>query len=99
MHNMLGNHTQQLPHMNIIPPIWTHLIKSDGTKKAYYVCNGSSSWHKKDTLAHRYAPVLNQSGAPTFWAITTLHNYKAYVADATFFCQGTYIQSPNSFRH
>ena len=35
------------------------------------------------TLAHTYAAALDQSGARTFWAITSITNYLAYGADAT----------------
>ena len=34
-------------------------------------------------LSHKYTATLEQPGARTFWALTTLHNYNAYGADAT----------------
>ena len=68
---------------NILPLIWTYLIKSDGTKKARCVCNGSTSHRESVTMAHTYAAALDQSCARTFWDITALHNYTAFGADAT----------------
>ena len=80
---MFGDPVQRPPKCNILPLIWTYLVKSDGTKKARCVCNGSPSRRGSVTLAHTYAAALDQSGARTFWAITALHNYVAYGADAT----------------
>ena len=80
---MFGAPTSRPPQCNVLPLIWTYLIKSDGTKKARCVCNGSPSRRGSVTLAHTYAAALDQSGARTFWAITALHNYSAYGADAT----------------
>ena len=75
---------------NVLLLIWTYLIKSDGTKKARCVYNGSPSHYGPVTLAHTYATALNQSGARTFWAITTLHDYKVYGANAT----NTFAEAP-----
>ena len=80
--NMIGDPTQRPQHENILPIIWTYLIKSDGTKKARCVCNGSPSRRGSVTLAHTYNAALDQVGACTFWDITALHNYKVYGADA-----------------
>lgn len=54
---------------NILPLIWTYLIKSDGTKKPRYVCNSSTSRRGSVTMAHTYAAAL--------------HNYTAFGSDAT----------------
>ena len=42
------------------------------------------------TLDQTYAAALDQSGARMFWAITALHNYIAYGADAT----NTFAEAP-----
>ena len=80
---MFGDPVRRPPASNVLPLIWTYLIKPDGTKKARCVCNGAPSRRGSVTLAHTYAAALDQSGARTFWAISALHNYKAYGADAT----------------
>ena len=80
---MFGDPVQRPPLCNILPIIWTYLIKTDGTKKARCVCNRSPSRRGSVTLAHTYAADLDQAGARTFWDITVLHNYTAYGADAT----------------
>ena len=80
---MFGAPMQRPPRSNVLPLIWTYLIKTDGTKKARCVCNGSPSRRGSVTLAHTYAAALDQAGARTFWAINALHNHKAYGADAT----------------
>ena len=80
---MFGEPVRPPRSCNILPLIWTYLIKSDGTKKARCVCNGSPSHRGSVTMAHTYAAALDQSGARTFWAITALHNYTAFGADAT----------------
>ena len=36
-----------------------------------------------DSLVHTYAAALEQPGARMFWALTALHNYTVYGADAT----------------
>ena len=79
---MFGDPIRKPLQCNILPLIWTYLIKSDGTKKARCVCNGSPSRRGSVTLAHTYAAALDQSGART-WAITAIHNYTAFGADAT----------------
>ena len=35
------------------------------------------------SLAHTYAAALEQPGARMFWALSALHNYTVYGADAT----------------
>ena len=75
---------QSLPKgANLLPLIWTYLIKSDGTKKARCVCNGSPRMKGSITLDHTYAAALDQSGARTFWALSVLHGHICIGADAT----------------
>ena len=81
--DMFGDPIQRPPGCNVLPLIWTYLIKNDGTKKARCVCNGSPTRQGSVTLAHTYAAALDQSGARTFWAITAINDYVAYGADAT----------------
>ena len=45
---MFGDPTRCLPQCNVLPLIWTYLIKSDGTKKARCVRNGTL--HTVDSL-------------------------------------------------
>lgn len=70
---MFGKPMRRPPNSNVLPLIWTYLIKTDGTKKASCVCNGSPSRRGSVTLAHTYAAALDQIGARNFWAIN-LHN-------------------------
>ena len=63
---MFGEPIQRLPKCNILPLIWTYLVKSGGTIKAQCVCNGSPSRRSLVTLAHMHAAALNQSGARKF---------------------------------
>ena len=81
--DMFGDPVPRPPQFNVLPLIWTYIVKSDSTKKARCVCNGSPSRRGSVTLAHTYAAALDQAGARTFWAITALHNYIAFGADAT----------------
>ena len=50
---------------NVLPFLWTYLIKDDGTKKARCVCNGAPS-RGTVTLGHTYAGSLDQTGARIF---------------------------------
>jgi len=81
--SMFGNPVKPPRSCNILPLIWTYLIKSNGSKKARCVCNGSPSYSGSVTMAHTYAEALDQSGARTFWANAVLHNCTAFGADAT----------------
>jgi len=80
---MFGDPINHPPKCNLLPLIWTYLIKTDGTKEDRCVCNRPHYRRDSVTLAHTYADALDQAGARTFWAINTLHNYKAYGANAT----------------
>ena len=87
---MFGDPVQRPPRYNILPLIWTYLIKTDGTKKTRCVCNGRPSRRGLVILVQTYTATLDQAGARTFWAITALHNYTAYSADAT----NTFAEAP-----
>ena len=80
---MFGEPCRPPRECNILPLIWTYLRKLCGTKKARCVCNGSPRMKGSVSLSHTYAAALEQPGARTFWALTALHNYNVYGADAT----------------
>ena len=65
---------------NVLPFLWTYLVKDDGTKKARCVCNGAPC---KGTviLGHIYAGSLDQTGAQIFWAAAAMRILKVYGAD------------------
>ena len=81
--DMFGAPIRRPPKANVLPLLWTYIIKTDGTKKARCVCNGSPCNKGTVTLDHTRAEALDQSGARTFWAISCLHNHVAVGADAT----------------
>jgi deoxyuridine 5'-triphosphate nucleotidohydrolase len=68
---------------NVLPLLWTYLIKDCGTKKARCVCNGSSKQKGTVTLGDTYAGSLEQNGSRIFWAATALNNYITIGADAS----------------
>ena len=69
--------------INILPMIWTYLIKVCGRKKARCVANGAPHLQGSITLAHTYAACLEQSGCRLFWAIAAIKNKIVYGADAS----------------
>ena len=71
------------PNINILPMIWTYLIKSCGRKKARCVANGAPHLKGSITLANTYAACLDQTGARIFWAIAALTNKIVYGSDAS----------------
>ena len=102
--DMFGKPIRQPRDCNVLPLIWTYLVKNDGTKKARCVCNDISNLQVSVTLSHTYAVALDQSGfhtfwaitainngARTFWTITAINNYVAYGTDAT----NTFAESPH----
>ena len=68
---------------NVLPLLWTYLIKDCGTKKARCVCNGSPKQKGSVTLGDTYAGSLEQTGSRIFWASTALNNYITIGADAS----------------
>ncbi len=75
---------QALPKgANLLPLLWTYMIKDCGTKKARCVCNGSPKQRGAVTLANTYAGSLEQVGARIFWAATAIHNFVTIGADAS----------------
>ena len=68
---------------NLLPLLWTYIIKDNGTKKARCVCNGSPKMRVAVTLANTYAKSLEQTGARIFWASTAIHNFIVIGADAS----------------
>ena len=73
-----NNHT-----INVLPMIWTYLIKTCGRKKARCVANGAPHLKGSITLANTYAACLEQTGARIFRAILALTNKIVYGADAS----------------
>ena len=80
---MFGKPQKPPPRSNILPLIWIYLVKTDGTKKARCICNGSPRQKGTVTLDHTYAAALDQAGSHTFWDMAALHDYKFHGADAT----------------
>ena len=68
---------------NVLPMIWSYLIKTCGRKKARCVANGAPHLKGSVTLANTYAACLEQTGARIFWSLSALHNRKVYGADAS----------------
>ena len=68
---------------NLLPLIWTYLIKDCGRKKARCCCNGSPNMKGSVTLGETYAGSLDQTGARIFWAATAINNYITIGADAS----------------
>jgi hypothetical protein len=78
-----GRH-QPLPKgANVLPLIWTYLIKDCGTKKARCCCNGSPKMKGTVTLGETYAGSLDQTGSRIFWAATAINNFITIGADAS----------------
>lgn len=74
----------QLPKgSNLLPLLWTYLIKDCGTKKARCVCNGSAKQKGTITLGDTYAGSLEQTGSRIFWAATAINNFITIGADAS----------------
>ena len=71
------------PTINVLPMIWTYLIKTCGRKKARCVANGAPHLKGSITLANTYAACLEQTGARIFWAIAALTNKIVYGSDAS----------------
>jgi len=80
---IFGEPIRQPRGCNVLPLIWTYIVKNYGTKKARCVCNNGPNRRVSLTLAHTYAVALDQSGARIFWAITAINNYVAYGPNAT----------------
>ena len=68
---------------NVLPLLWTYMIKDCGTKKARCVCNGSPKQKGSVTLGDTYAGSLEQTGSRIFWAATAINNYVTIGADAS----------------
>ena len=81
--NTFGEPTACPQGANLLPLLWTYLIKDDGTKKARCCCNGSAKMRGTVTLAETYAASLEQTGARIFWAATALNNFITIGADAS----------------
>ena len=67
--NMFGEPCPRPYKSNILPLIWTYVIKHDGTKKARCVCNGSPRQKGTVTLGNTYTASLEQSGSRLFWSL------------------------------
>ena len=75
---------------NIMPLLWTYMIKPNGIKKARCVCNGSPRQKGSIILGKTYAAALEQSGCRLFYALSALNNYYIKAADAT----NAYTEAP-----
>ncbi len=71
------------PGANLLPLLWTYMIKDDGTKKARCVCNGSPKMKGTVTLGDTYAGSLEQTGSRIFWAATAINNFITIGADVS----------------
>ena len=55
---MFGELACPPPNSNIFPLIWSYIIKKDGTKIFFCVCNDSPTWKGYVTLDYTYAAAL-----------------------------------------
>ena len=78
-----GKHQPLPTGANVLPLIWTYLIKDCGTKKARCCCNGSPKMKGTVTLGETYAGSLDQTGSRIFWAATAINNFITIGADAS----------------
>ena len=78
------------PNSNIMPLLWTYIVKPNGIKKVRCVCNSSPRQKGVVTLGQTYAAALNQSGCRIFYALSALKNYIIHGADAT----NAYAEAP-----
>ena len=69
---MFGQPMKPPPNANILPFIWTSLVKQDSTKKAHCCVNGNPRRKGTVTLDHTYAAALDRAGARVFWAVAAL---------------------------
>ena len=74
---------EDMTGVNVLPMIWTYLVKSCGRKKARCVANGAPHLKGSITLANTYAACLEQNGARIFWAVSAIQNKKVYGSDAS----------------
>ena len=81
--NTFGPPIPRPPNANILNLLWTYLVKSDDTKKARCVCNGSPRSKGTVTLGHTFAACLEQPGARVFWASAALLGMIVIGADAS----------------
>ena len=81
--NTFGKPVKLPAGANLLPLIWTYLIKDCGRKKARCCCNGSPNMKGSVTLGETYAGSLDQTGARIFWAATAINNYITIGADAS----------------
>ena len=81
--DMFGEPCELPPDSNVLPLLWTYLVKVDGTKKARCVCNGSPKRKGTVTLDETYAGSLEHTGSRIFWALTAMKNYVAVGADVS----------------
>jgi hypothetical protein len=75
---------------NLLPLLWTYLIKDCGTKKACCVCNGSKKMQSTVTLAETHTGALEQTGSRIFWSASALYNFITIGADAL----NTFAEAP-----
>ena len=68
---------------DVLPLIWTYIVKTNGVRKSRCACNGSPRQKGSIMLDHTYAATLKQSGACIFWSLATINNSIVIGADAT----------------
>ena len=79
--NMFSEPTRLPLGANVLPLLWTYILKLDGKKKARCVVNGSKKQSGTVTLGQTYAGNVMQTSSKVFWAGTAIHNYVAVGAD------------------
>ena len=78
-----GDLPTDLEDINVLPMIWTYLVKSCGRKKARCVANGAPHLKGSVTLANTYAACLEQTAARVFWAIAAIQGKQVFGSDAS----------------
>lgn len=80
---MFGQAHAPPSNCNLLPLMLTCIIKTDRTKKASCVCNGSPHQKGTVTLGNTCATSLEQSRACLLWTLASLTHYQVHGANTT----------------
>jgi hypothetical protein len=81
--DMFGSPIPPPPNAAVFNWVWTYVLKTDGTKKARGVCDGSTRGGQVRTQDHTYASCVEQTSLRLFYALCALESLVAYGADAS----------------
>lgn len=81
-HHLKGDKEGKLKHPEVLPFVWTYLLKDETSPKSRGTCNEGKYYSRAITMADTYTSCVEQPVSCMFWSLAVLNGMTVIGADA-----------------